>query len=167
MDLDGSGNLKKMIWGCQNWYLVTCVNFDTLKNNFKRSNESDTTHNMFPERHMCERIGCDTILPHPCTIWTDIRIYICIEVDLETKRIQNRVNTMSMATAVYINIPGKLRGGPSLMTVLPLWYVWIICIQYSPKSHTKYLEGSKMYTSMIWKIFECTYTSNLTWKRNG
>ena len=43
------------------------------KTNFKRSSESENTHNMFPEpshsKTMCVWIGCDTILSHLYFWW--------------------------------------------------------------------------------------------------
>ena len=52
LDRDVSGNMKKLIWGCQNWYLVTCTNFDPLKpiSNGLLSQKAHTT--CFPIRHI-------------------------------------------------------------------------------------------------------------------
>ena len=47
--------MKKLIWGCQNWYPVTCTNFDPLKPILNGLLSQKTHTTCFPSRHIPKR----------------------------------------------------------------------------------------------------------------
>ena len=64
--------MKKLIWGCQNWYPVTCTNFDPLKPILNGLLSQKTRTACFPSRHIPKQcVFGSTVTPfyHTSIFW--------------------------------------------------------------------------------------------------